>query len=107
MKSEAEMRKIADQWLRDILLALYQRQDVTRAEILEDTGLNPASLSHALRFLLRQGTVLKVGDLESNGGRRREVFNLNPEAAYFVGVDLEGQSIRFALTNFLGDIRYR
>jgi glucokinase len=101
------MRKIADQWLRDILLVLYQHRNVTRAEIIADTGLNPASVSHALRFLLGQGTVLKVGDLASDGGRKREVFNLNAEAAYFVAVDLEGQRIRFALMNSVGDVRYR
>jgi len=101
------MRKIADQWLRDILLVLYQRRHVTRAEIIQDTGLNPASVSHALRFLLDHGTVLKVGDLESEGGRKPEVLNLNPEAAYFVAIDLEGQRIRFALMNLAGDLRYR
>jgi glucokinase len=50
---------------------------------------------------------LKVGELESNGGRRREVIKLNEDAAYFVAVDLEGTRIRFAFTNFVGEIRYR
>lgn len=100
-------RKIADQWLRDVLMVLFRRRTVTRAEIITETGLNPASVSHAMRLLLQHGTVLRVGDLESDGGRRREVFNLNGEAGYFVGVDLEGLRIRFALLNLLGDIRFR
>jgi predicted NBD/HSP70 family sugar kinase len=32
---------------------------------------------------------------------------LNAEAGYFVAVDLEGDRVRFALTNFLGDMRCR
>jgi predicted NBD/HSP70 family sugar kinase len=101
------LRKIADQWLRDILALLHQRRSVTRGEITHSTGLNPASVSHSLRYLTQNGTILKVGELESNGGRRREVIKLNDDAAYFVAVDLEGSRIRFAFTNLVGGIRYR
>jgi predicted NBD/HSP70 family sugar kinase len=99
--------KIADQWLREILRALYQRRDMTRSEIIQATGLNPASVSHALRHLLAAGTVVRVGDLQSSGGRKPEVLNLNGEAGYFVGIDLEGHRIRFGLASLIGDIRYR
>ncbi len=101
-------RKVADLWLRRILEVLYQRRTVTRPEIVDATGLNLASVSHAMRFLLRQGTVVKMGDIQGDGGgRRREVFTLNGEAAYFIAVDIEGQRIRFALMNFKSDIRFR
>lgn len=99
--------KIADQWLRQVLLLLYQKRHLTRIEIAELTGLNQASVSHALTHLLTRGLLLKTGELQSTGRRRREVFDLNAEAGYFIGVDLEGDRIRFALTNFVGDIRCR
>src|SRR5690606_2537014 len=101
------MPKVSPQWLRDVLKILYQHHTVTRGEIIHATGLNPASLSHTLQFLLDRGTIFKVGELQSKGGRPREVIMLNSEAGYFVAVDLEGSRIRFALTNFVGDIRYR
>ncbi|MCE5309066.1 MAG: ROK family protein [Acidobacteriales bacterium] len=101
------MVKVATQWVRDILGTLYQRRTITRPEIIESTRLNPASVSHALRALLESGTILKIGELESHGGRRRELLSLNAEAAYFVAVDLEGTRVRFALTNLVGDIRCR
>lgn len=99
--------KVADQWLRDVLLVLYRRRSATRGEIIEDTGLNPASVSLALRHLLRHGVVERVGETRSTGGRRREVLKLNPEVGYFLAVDLEGMRLRFALTAFTGEIRYR
>ncbi len=89
------------------MLTLYQRSAITRDEIVRSTGLNPASVSHALQRLLSSGTIVKVGELKSSGGRRREVLKLNPEAGYFVAVDLERTRIRYALTNLVGDIRYR
>src|SRR5260370_33763770 len=101
------MHGISDQWLRDILRTLYQQRTATRADIIAATGLNAGSVSLALQVLLRSGTILKVGELESNGGRRREVLTLNQDAAYFIGVDLESHRIRFALASFSGDVRYR
>jgi predicted NBD/HSP70 family sugar kinase len=101
------MPRVANHWLREILRVLYMRRTMTRADLIQATGLNPASVSHALRLLLQNGVILKVGELQSNGGRPREVLNLNPETGYFVAVDMEGRSIRFALTSFVGDIRCR
>lgn len=103
----AAMRKVANHWLREVLRSTYQKRTVTRADIIALTGLNPASVSHSIRYLLDRGIMVKVGDLESQGGRPREALSLNGEAGYFVAVDLEGQTMRFALTNLSGDIRYR
>ena len=55
--------KVAEQWLERILRAMYQHPAITRAEILEATGLNAASASHALQYLLRRGTILKIGEV--------------------------------------------
>jgi glucokinase len=101
------MTKVADQWLRDILILLAQNRTVTRAEILEVTGYNPASVSHALRYLTRAGVILKVGKLESKAGRRQEILQINADAGFLAAIDLEGSKIRFALTNLVGDVRYR
>ena len=101
------MSRLADDWLRLVLGVFYQKRTLTRADLLQATGLNPASASHAIRHLLDRGVLIKTGDVESNGGRSRDVLDLNTEAGYFVAVDLEGTSIRFALTNLVGDIRFR
>jgi glucokinase len=74
---------------------------------MQATGLNAGSISQTLQVLLSNGTILKVGELGSDVGRRREVFILNPDAAYFIGLDLGGHRISFALTSFTGDVRYR
>jgi predicted NBD/HSP70 family sugar kinase len=99
--------KIAGEWLRQILGLLYRRRSLTRIEIIEMTGLNAASVSHALRYLQDRGVVYKAGDCDAGTGRRRESFALNAEAGYFVALDLEGDRLRFGLTNFLGDLRCR
>jgi predicted NBD/HSP70 family sugar kinase len=101
------MRHIPDQWLQTVLMTMYKQPTTTRGEILRVTGLNPASLSHTLGHLISAGVVIRVGELDSKAGRPRDLLRLNPEAAYFVAIDLEASPVRFAITNFLGDIRYR
>lgn len=99
--------KIAGQWLRDILGVLYQRPSATREDLVLATGLNPACVSQTVRHLLEGGVLHSAGRLRSTGGRRTELLKLNSEAGYFAAVDLEGTRARFALTSFLGDIRFR
>jgi predicted NBD/HSP70 family sugar kinase len=96
--------KVSILWLRDVLRVLCLKRTATRNEIITETGLNTASLSHTIKYLSLQGTVLKVGSLESEVGRRREVYNLNAEAAFFLALDFE-QRLRFALLNLAGDVR--
>lgn len=101
------MRKVASSWLRKILLLLHQEKVVTRVRILEVTGLNHASVSIAVNHLLKHGVIMKLGDMDSRIGRKRELFGLHPEAGYFLGVDLESTRISFAVGNLVGDMRYR
>ena len=98
---------ISDQTLRGILQTMYQQRTTTRSNIIHATGLSAGIVSQALQLLLRSGMILKVGELESDAGRRKEVLTLNPDAVYFIGVDLSGHCIRFGLANFGGDLRYR
>jgi predicted NBD/HSP70 family sugar kinase len=101
------MPKIVEQWLQKVLDTMGHRTTVTRSQIMSATKLNSASVSHTLQFLLERGIILKVGELQSKAGRHQDVMTLNPEAGYFVAVVLESTRMRFALTNFVGDIRYR
>jgi len=101
------MNGISDQTLREVLRAIYELRTTGRAQLTQATGLSAGMISQAVQLLLRSGMVLKVGELESKGGRRREVLTLNPEAVYFIGVDFAGHCVRFALASFGGDLRYR
>jgi predicted NBD/HSP70 family sugar kinase len=99
--------RVADQWLRLVLSLLYRRRNLTRIDIIEATRLNAASVTHALHYLLTTGVLHKAGDRDVGTGRRRELFALNAQAGYFVALDLEGDRLRFALTNLVGDVRCR
>ena len=101
------MQRLSERWLRRVLMVLYERREATRAEIVRATRLNVASVSFAVRHLLAHGLVQRGSGLHNSIGRKPDQLKLNPEAGYFLALDLEGTRIRFALTNFLGDIRCR
>lgn len=107
METKGSMPKVSDRWLQKVLRVLFERRQTTRGEIARATGLNAATVSQTLRCLLRCRVVERAGRVRSAAGRRREELRLNSEAGYFVAVDLEGTRVRFGLTNFLGDVRYR
>jgi len=86
-------------------MALHRIRPATRTALVEDTGLNAASVSRGLQVLLDAGLAVKTGELDSIGGRRSETLSLNPEAGYFVAVDLEGTRVRCARTDMLGDVQ--
>jgi predicted NBD/HSP70 family sugar kinase len=90
--------------MRDILATIYSLSRATRAEIAAQTKLNNASVSRALQHLVSVGLVRKLGEMDSGGGRPREVLSLNEDAAAFLAIDLEGVTVRFARTNLAGAI---
>ena len=54
--------------------------------------------------MIDAGVIRKLGELDSGGGRPREVLSLETQAGAFVAIDLEGVTVRFARTNLTGEI---
>jgi hypothetical protein len=60
---------------------------LTRQEIGAQAGLSPASVSNLVTALETEGVVAEVGLEESNGGRPRGLFQVDPAYGYVIGVD--------------------
>jgi N-acetylglucosamine repressor len=101
------MATVSDFWRRKVLSVLYGRGATTRSELVTATALNVASVSLVLRELIDFGVVRTLGKRNSSGGRKSEILRLNPEAAYFLAVELDGRRNRFGLVNLAGDVRFR
>ncbi len=101
------MASVSDLWFKKILAALYGRAAVTRSELVEATSLNVGSVSLALKRLIANGVVQTVGKLQSTGGRKSDALRLNPDAAYFLVLDLQGLRNLIGFVNLAGDVRYR
>ena len=54
--------------------------------------------------LLEDGIVMDFGKQETLGGRRPNVYGLNENSGYFVGVDVKRFGVNVGLINFKGDL---
>ncbi len=50
------------------------------------------------------GYINDYGKLETSGGRHPNLYGLNPESGYFIGVDVKKFSLNIGLINFKGDM---
>ncbi len=93
-----------------VMDAIRRAGAIARVEICARTQLSPATVSAITATLLDDGLIVPrhVGDLhdaerELGRGRPRVMLELNPLAAYVVGVKLAPEQITVATTDFRAD----
>jgi predicted NBD/HSP70 family sugar kinase len=70
------------------LWELYMNGPMTRQAVGRGAGVSLATVSNLVGDLVDQGVVIEVGLQESNGGRPRGLFQVNPEYGFVIGVDV-------------------
>lgn len=91
----------------DVLEALCRRLSASRAEVGQDTGLSPATISRAVVHLRRLGLISEEGLPGQGVGRPPGVIHLRPDAAHVVGIDAGGSQVRVVLANLAGELQAR
>lgn len=76
----------------------------TLAEIGKEMELSVPTVTKLVGELMEEGYVVDFGKQETTGGRRPNIYGLNPDSGYFVGVDIKRFRINMALINFNGDV---
>jgi predicted NBD/HSP70 family sugar kinase len=87
--------------------AIRRRGPIARVEISELTELSATTVSAITAALLDDGLIIphQVGGLrDAARGRPRVLLELNPDAAFAVGVKLVPSAITVAVTNFRADV---
>lgn len=89
-----------------ILDLIRIKQPVSRAELSKETGLSPTAIGVIVSSLLEKGYIHETGQGESKGGRKPVMLELKPDSYYSVGLDIDVDSIQFALTDITGRLVY-
>lgn len=80
----------------------------TIAELTKGLDLSIPTTTKLIGELIDEGFVQDFGKLETEGGRRPNLYGLNPDSGYFIGVDVKKFHINIALINFKGEtIEYK
>lgn len=88
----------------NILRHYIYNGESTLAELGKEMVLSVPTITKLIGELIEEGFVLDFGKQETTGGRRPNIYGLNPDSGYFLGVELKRFRINIALINFKGEI---
>lgn len=85
-----------------LLDIMRTRGTVSRVELVGITGLTPGTISNVVRDLLNENLVCEVGHARSRGGQPRRLLQLQAQAHYAVGVQMDRCTSSVVLADFGG-----
>lgn len=89
---------------KSLILEYIQKSGpVTKAEIAAILGLSSTTVATFINELVNESKIIHCGTAKSTGGRKSALYQLNPDACLFIGVDLQVDRIIGVLMNFCGE----
>ena len=67
-------------------------------------GASVPTVTKLIGELIDEGFMIDLGKSGTSGGRRPSIYGLNPEAGYFVGMDIRNTHACIAVTDFKGGL---
>lgn len=89
---------------KDILTHFISNGNDTISELSKAMDLSVPTITKLITELIDQNLIKEFGKAHTPGGRHPIVYGLNPESAYFVGVDMTRHHLNIALMDFTGNI---
>ena len=88
----------------NILGYFIQNGNSTTNDLAKEFNLSIPTMAKTINKMSAGGYVLEYGKLETGEGRRPNLYGLNPDSGYFIGVDMKQNSLSIGLMNFRGDL---
>lgn len=76
----------------------------TITDLSKELDLSVPTVTKFIGEMCDDGYINDYGKLETSGGRHPNLYGLNPESGYFIGVDIKKFAINIGLINFKGDM---
>lgn len=95
-KNDAVKRKIVTYYIYN--------GNSTITDLSKELNLSIPTIAKIVNEMCTNGIINEYGKLETSEGRRPNLYGLNPEAGYFLGVDIKSASLNIGLINFKGDM---
>ncbi|MEQ1768252.1 MAG: ROK family transcriptional regulator [Devosia sp.] len=90
--------------VRAIMETILRRGPTSRAELAKHTGLSRQTTTQVVLELEREGWLQVSGRAQGPIGRSAPTYDLDPQAAYVLGIQLEGSVLRMALADIRGRV---
>lgn len=76
----------------------------TLTDLAKVLDLSIPTVTKLVEDMCQIGFLNTYGKLETSGGRHPHLYGLNPDACYFIGVDIRRYSVNIGLINFNGEL---
>lgn len=87
---------------KEILCYYINNGEVSLADLGKEMNLSIPTITKLVGELIEDGFVDDFGKQETTGGRRPNIYGLNHNSGYFVGVDIDHANINIGMINFNG-----
>jgi predicted NBD/HSP70 family sugar kinase len=88
---------------RTVLEFIRRLGPASRAQIARDSGLSKPTVSLALQALERAGLVRHAGRTSGGKGPTAQLYEMNPQAGWVVGIDVGRDWVRAAIADLTGE----
>ena len=89
---------------REILRLCIAHNNYSIADFSRALGISVPTITKFVSELIDENFIKDEGKVGTSGGRRPSVYGLNPDAGYFVGVDVARHHFHIAISDFKGEI---
>lgn len=89
---------------RDILRLCISHEESSISFFSKNLGSSVPTITKLIGELIDEGFLLDEGKIGTSGGRRPSIFGLNPNAGFFVGIDIARHHFHIAITDFKGNL---
>lgn len=89
---------------RYILTLIHKEGYLSQTEIADRTKIRPGTVLNIVEELLKERLIRAKGEGKSRGGRRPTLLELNPDAHWAIGLDIDEVRILGGLVNLKGEI---
>ncbi len=86
----------------DLFVSEHQ---LSRMDICKLTDISAPTVLKIVDFFLRHGLVAEAGEGVAQLGRKPQIYRFCPNAAYTVGIVLEGKQLMVGVANLLGELK--
>ncbi len=99
--SNIELKKIFQK--NQIIEYLYRIGPTSNPEIARYTKMSSPTITKLLQELIDLDIVMDMGIGESIGGRKPNLFGINPNARYVIGIDIDCRMVKLGIFNLAND----
>lgn len=101
--SGTNLERAADHNQRITLHAIRVKETTTRVELARLTGLTAPAIANITKRLIADDLVHEAGQVRQGRGQPAIRLQLNPNACFSIGVNIDRDHVTIAIVNFVGE----